>query len=132
MVPDWVVVIVAVDIVVPASTVVVAPDPPVADEPPVVTVVVTCVARLLASFSAFLNAEAGMGTPTRSQASCKGVSRRLLSRALSQFPCIHRIRSGRKFPAEARQRHWMSVTSQLSSWDWSIQLWTHCGREETN
>ncbi len=61
--PDFVLVIVTVDCVSPESIVVVAPDPPDADEPPTVTVVVTCEARLLASFSAFLNAEAGIGTP---------------------------------------------------------------------
>lgn len=99
----------------PASIVVVASAPPVADEPPAVTVVVTCAARLEASFSAFRRADSGIGAPAISHAHCSGVKRRLLSRSLSQFPCIQVIKSGRKLPAEARHRHAMSVTEQLSS-----------------
>jgi hypothetical protein len=42
------------------------------------------------------------------------------------------MRSGRKFPAEARQRQPTLVTAQLSSWLESMQSCTHCGKEETN
>ena len=52
-------------------TVVVAPAPPSAELPPIVTVVVTCVARLLAAFSAFLIAEPGIGEPAIMQANCR-------------------------------------------------------------
>lgn len=64
MVPERVVVTVAVDSV-ELGAVVVLPDPAFGDEAELlmVTVAVTCEARLLASFSAFLNAEAGIGTP---------------------------------------------------------------------
>lgn len=84
------------------STVVVIPADPLADCSPRVTVVVTCVARLLAKFSAFLKAEAGIGVPAMSQRYCKGVNNKLVSRELSQLPCIQVIRSGKKFPADAR------------------------------
>lgn len=85
------------------------------ESPPTVTVLVGCAARLLASFSAFLNAAAGIGEPAISQANCSGVNRRLLSRSLSQELCMQVIRSGRKFPAEARHKHPTSITPQLSS-----------------
>jgi len=106
-------------------TVVVAPAPPSAELPPIVTVVVTCVARLLAAFSAFLIAEPGIGEPAIMQANCKGVKRRFVSRLLSQLPCIQVTTSGRKFPAEARQMHPISEMSQLVSGDWSMQSWIH-------
>jgi len=112
------------------ETVVVASEPPVAEDPPTVTVVVVWASRLLAWFSAFRIADSGIGAPAISHTICNGVRRRSSSR--SQLPCMHVMRSGRKFPAEARQRQATSVTEQLSSWDWSIQSWIHCGREETN
>ena len=133
--PSVVVTVVVVTDTETESTVVVASeDPPVADAPPIVTVsvIVACVARLLSRFSAFLIADSGIGAPATSQTSCSGVSNRLLSRVLSQLPCTQVMTSGRKFPADARQRQAISVTLQLSSWDCVIQSWTHCGREETN
>lgn len=44
------------------------------------------------------------------------------------------MRFGRKDPDEARQRHFMSVTEQLSSWDSYdvMQSCTHCGRSESD
>ena len=101
------------------STVVVAaePEPPVAEAPPSVTVcvVVTCVARLLATFSAFRMADSGIGAPATSHTSCSGASNKLLSRSLSHSPCMQVMRSGRKLPADARQRQPIFVTAQLSS-----------------
>lgn len=97
-----------------------------------VIVIVACVARLLCKFSAFLIADAGMGAPARSHASSKGVRSRLLSSWLSQFACIQVIKSGRKFPLDARQRQAISVILQFSSWELLMQSWTHDGRDETN
>lgn len=101
------------------STVVVTPEIPVADEPPIVTVVVTGCweARLLAWFSAFLMADSGIGVPATSHTNWRGVNRMSLSRLLSQLPCMQVTKSGRKFPADALQRHLTSVIEQLSSWD---------------
>lgn len=112
--PPSVVVIVVV-VTDPALIVTVAAAPPVAEAPPSVTVVVTCAARLEAWFSAFRRADAGIGAPAISHAHCRGVRSKLLSRSLSHCPCMQVIKSGRKLPAEARQRHATSVISQLSS-----------------
>jgi hypothetical protein len=45
-----------------------------------------------------------------------------------QLPCMQVTRSGRKLPAEARQRQAMSVTWQFEYWDWLMQFRMHCGR----
>jgi len=113
--PALVVVIVAV-VTDPISTVVVvACAPPIV--PSKVTVVVNCGARFEAWFSAFCKADAGIGAPAISQTSWRGFKSMLMSRSLSHCPCIQVIRPGRKFPADARQRHATSRIPQLSSWD---------------
>ena len=92
-----------------------APADPLAELAPVVTVVVTCAARLEISVCALWMAEEGIAAPARLHAHSSGVKRLSVSRSLSQKSCIHVIRSGRKLPADARQRHAMSVAEQLSS-----------------
>jgi hypothetical protein len=94
--------------------VVVAAAPPVV-VPPVVAVVVAWVAKVEAWFSALLIADAGIGAPTKSHAHCRGVKSRSLSSSLSHCACMQVIKSGRKLPADARHRHAISVTEQLSS-----------------
>lgn len=98
-------------------TAVVALEPPLAEAPSIVTVcvVVTCIARLLAWFSAFCIADSGIGAPAMSHASCSGINNRLLSRLLSHWLCMQVISSGRKLSADARHKQVTSVTSQLPS-----------------
>ena len=93
---------------------------------------VTCVARLVASFSALCKAADGIGAPAISQASLRGSNRRSSSSSLSQESCMQVIKSGRKSPAEARHKQTMSVISQSSSCDEYMQFCTQSGRLETN
>lgn len=116
----------------PSASLVAAEPPPAVTVFVAVAVAVAWVARLLPTSSAFCIAELGMGVPANSHASCRGVKRMLLSRLLSQFPCMQVMRSGRKFPADALHKHFISETEQLSSPLWSMHCCTQSGRDWTS